>query len=162
MSLNTELPSRKERLSKKEYFALLAHLVAQRSTCLRRQVGAVIVDRDWRIVSTGFNGAPAGVKHCLDMGCPRKNFPSGQMLHLCLATHAEANAIANAARQGHRVNGARIFCSILPCQECLKLLINAGIKEVYYLGKYSLAARALYQRLVDESGIRLEELSLKV
>lgn len=152
----------KKRLTKKEYFGLLAHLVAQRSTCLRRQVGAVIVDEDWRVVSTGYNGAPASVSHCLETGCPRQNVPSGQMLHLCTATHAEANAIANAARQGHRVNGSRIFCSILPCQECLKLLINAGIREVYYMGKYSLAARPTYERIVKESGIRLRELKIEV
>ena len=150
-----------DRLSWDEYFMLMAEFVANRSTCTRRQVGCVIVSPENRILTTGYNGAPSGVRHCLDVGCPRENYPSGLALHLCVGTHAEANAIANAARHGIQLKNATAYCTILPCQECLKSLINAGIKTVKFLGQYNIEAMALYERIVKESGIKMEKVRLK-
>jgi dCMP deaminase len=120
-----------------EYFMAMAQLVATRSTCLRRQVGAVII-KDKQICATGYNGAPRGWKHCAETGCLRENLgvPSGERHEICRAVHAEQNAIAQAARHGISINGAALYCTLAPCMTCLKLMENAGIVEVIFTGEY--------------------------
>jgi dCMP deaminase len=109
----------------------IARLAATRSTCLRRQIGAVIV-RDKKILSTGYNGAPSGLKHCLDIGCLREKLkiPSGERHELCRATHAEQNAIVQAASFGVSIKDGIIYSTTHPCIMCTKLIINAGIKKI--------------------------------
>ena len=143
------------RLSWDDFFMLQAELVANRSTCLRRQVGAVLVNEDQRLIASGYNGAPSGVRHCIETGCLRKNYPSGERLDLCVATHAEANAIANAARTGAQVKGAILYSTVSPCIECLKIAVNAGIAEIKYGGDYPLTSGSIFNRIVQESGIIL-------
>jgi dCMP deaminase len=124
---------RAERPSWEEYFFQIANQVATRSTCLRRQVGAVIV-KDKRILATGYNGAPKGLVHCLDVGCLREEMgiPSGQRHELCRALHAEQNAIAQAALHGVKIEGATVYVTHQPCSLCAKMIINTGIVEVYF------------------------------
>jgi len=114
-----------------EYFLDVAKLVAKRATCLRRSVGAVIV-KDKRILATGYNGAPSGLKHCFDIGCMRQKLkiPSGQRHELCRALHAEQNALIQASLYGISVRGSTIYATCQPCVICAKMLINAGIKEI--------------------------------
>ena len=119
------------------YFMEIAEVVARRSNCSRRHVAALVVS-DHRIISTGYNGTPRGVKNCFEGGCPRcaGTSPSGEHLDDCLCVHAEQNAICQAAYYGIRLNGATLYVTISPCLTCAKLLINAGIKEVVYGGDY--------------------------
>jgi dCMP deaminase len=117
------------------YFMSIALTVSSRSTCLRRHVGAVIV-RGKQIVSTGYNGAPQGMAHCLDVGCARESVPSGQRSELCRGAHAEQNAINFAGRYGIAIEGATIFTTHLPCSWCAKSIVNAGIVRVVYLNDY--------------------------
>jgi dCMP deaminase len=114
-----------------EYFLEMARLVAQRSTCLRRKVGAVLV-QDKRILATGYNGAPRGLKHCIDIGCLREKLkiPSGQRHELCRASHAEQNALIQASLYGISVSGSTLYATNQPCVICAKMLINAGIEEI--------------------------------
>ncbi len=116
----------------------ITELVAQRSTCLRRHVGAVLV-RDKRIITTGYNGAPVNIKHCLDAGCLREQMgiPSGERHELCRGLHAEQNAIIQAAIQGVNIQGATLYCTNMPCAICTKMLINAGIIEIFYKEGYT-------------------------
>jgi dCMP deaminase len=116
-----------------EYFMQITRLVVSRSTCLRRQVGAVIV-KDKKILATGYNGAPSGLPHCLEVGCLRDEMgiPSGERHELCRGLHAEQNAIIQAAYYGVSINGATLYCTNLPCIICTKMLINAGITRVVY------------------------------
>lgn len=116
-----------------EYFMNIAKVVATRSTCLRHHVGAVIV-RDKRIISTGYNGSPKGLKHCLDIGCIRdqENIESGTKVEICRAIHAEQNAIIQAALHGTSTEGATLYCTHQPCIICAKMIINAGIIKVVY------------------------------
>lgn len=121
-----------ERITWEDYFMQMAELTAKRSTCLRRQVGAVIV-KDRHIISTGYNGAPKGVAHCDERGgCLRQklNVPSGQRHELCMALHAEQNAIIQAACLGQSVEGATIYVTHQPCVICAKMIINAGIDKI--------------------------------
>ena len=122
-----------------EYFMGVAELAAQRSTCLRRHVGAVIV-KDRHIVSTGYNGAPRGLVHCGDRegGCLRQQLgvPSGEKHELCRALHAEQNAIIQAAAQGNSIDGASIYVTHHPCIICAKMIINAGIRKIYIKDSY--------------------------
>lgn len=120
-----------------EYFLEIARLVARRSTCLRRRVGAVIV-KEKRILSTGYNGAPAGLPHCAEVGCLRekKKVPSGERHELCRGVHAEMNTLIQAANFGVTISGATIYCTNQPCILCAKLLINAGIKRVVISSSY--------------------------
>lgn len=114
------------------YFMDMAKLTSTRSTCLRRQVGAVIV-KDKHIIATGYNGAPRGLKHCAEMGgCLREklNVPSGQRHELCRALHAEQNAIIQAATLGQSIEGATIYVTHQPCAICSKMIINAGINRI--------------------------------
>lgn len=114
-----------------EYFLELAKLVAKRSTCLRRSVGAVLV-KDKRILATGYNGAPRGLAHCLDIGCLRDKLkiPSGERHELCRALHAEQNALIQASLYGISVKDSTLYATNQPCVICAKMLINAGIKEI--------------------------------
>lgn len=139
-----------------EYFMDIARLVQTRSTCMRRQVGAVLV-KDKRILSTGYNGAPRNCSHCTDIGCLRQklNIPSGERHELCRALHAEQNAIAQAAEHGISVQGATIYVTAQPCSMCAKILINAGISHIIYQGEYP---DKLSLELLNESGIQLTAL----
>jgi len=120
-----------------EYFMGIARLVATRSTCLRRQVGAVIV-KDGNVLATGYNGTPAGITHCSETGCLREKLqvPSGERHELCRGLHAEQNAIIQAAKHGVNISGGTLYCSNFPCVICAKMLINAGIRKVIYLAGY--------------------------
>jgi dCMP deaminase len=122
-----------ERPSWNQYFASIARMVATRSTCLRRHVGAVLV-KEKRILSTGYNGAPAGLKHCIEVGCLREkaSIPSGTRHELCRALHAEQNAIVQAAYHGISIAGSTLYCTNKPCVICSKMLINAGIKRIFF------------------------------
>jgi len=124
-----------DRLDIDRYFMEIAQVVARRSTCLRRQIGAVIV-KGKQIVSTGYNGAPAGHPHCLDIGCARQDVPSGQRSELCRAAHAEQNAINFAARYGIPIEGATLYTTTYPCSWCAKSIVNAGIARVVFQDDY--------------------------
>ena len=126
-----------ERIGWDEYFLQIAEIVKTRATCLRRQVGAVIT-KDNRILTTGYNGAPSGVPHCLETGCLREQMgvPSGERHELCRALHAEQNAIIQAARVGVSTQGATIYVTLQPCSICAKMIVNAGIVRLVYQGVY--------------------------
>ncbi len=140
-----------------EYFMDITRLVAKRSTCLRRQVGAVLV-MDKRILATGYNGAPSGLAHCLEVGCVREKnqVPSGERHELCRGLHGEQNAIIQAAFHGIRIQGATLYCTNLPCVICTKMAINAGIKEIVYERGY---ADELSRQMLEEAGIPFREAS---
>ncbi len=124
---------KKSRPSWDEYFLAIAELVSSRSTCLRRKVGAVIV-KDKRILATGYNGAPTGLAHCLDIGCLREklNIPSGERQELCRGLHAEQNAILQAATNSRiPLKGSVIYVTCQPCITCAKMLANSGIKKIF-------------------------------
>ena len=135
------------------YFMQMAQVVATRSTCLRRQVGAVIV-KEKQILSTGYNGSPTGLKHCAEQGCLRQalNIPSGERHEICRAVHAEQNALVQAAKHGVGIAGADMYTTVQPCVLCTKLLINAGIKRVYYTMAYP---DELAKAIADEAGLEL-------
>lgn len=145
-----------ERPSWDEYFMDMAKLVATRSTCLRRQVGAVIV-KDKCVISTGYNGASKDAKHCTEVGCIREklNIPSGQQLDLCRAVHAEQNALVQAARSGTSTKDAVIYITVTPCFQCAKMLVNAGIKEVVVDGVYP---DERTQELFKEVGVNIRKI----
>jgi dCMP deaminase len=136
-----------------EYFSEITQLVSSRSTCTRRRVGAVLV-KNKRILCTGYNGAPSGVAHCLDVGCLREQLgiPSGQRHELCRGLHAEQNAIIQAACHGVSVEGADLYCTNLPCIICTKMIINAGILRVFYLEGY---ADELSGEMLSAAGVEL-------
>ncbi|MBM6829844.1 dCMP deaminase family protein [Anaerotignum lactatifermentans] len=142
------------RASWDEYFMEIAEIVKTRSTCLRRQVGAVIV-KDNRIITTGYNGAPSGLRHCLEIGCERQRLgvPSGERHELCRALHAEQNAIIQAAKLGISTEGATIYITLQPCVICAKMLINAGIKKIVHKGEYP---DELSRKMLDEAGIEIQ------
>ncbi|HID43899.1 MAG TPA: dCMP deaminase family protein, partial [Archaeoglobaceae archaeon] len=127
-----------KRPSLDEYFMEIAQVVAKRSTCLRQKVGAIIV-KDKRILTTGYNGAPSSLPHCLDVGCLREqlNIPSGERHELCRAVHAEQNAIIQAALHGASIANATLYTTHQPCIMCAKMLINAKIRKVVYGKKYN-------------------------
>ena len=148
-----------QRPSWENYFMDIATLVAKRSTCLRRSVGAIIV-KDKRILSTGYNGAPSGVRHCEEVGCLLETLgvESGKMHELCRGIHAEQNAIIQAAYHGVSLKGASVFCTNLPCSICAKMIINAGIRKIYYRSGY---ADELSQDMINEAKIELIHLDAK-
>jgi len=135
------------------YFMDITFLVSKRSTCLRRAVGALIV-KDKRILSTGYNGAPTGIKHCIETGCLREklNVASGENHELCRGIHAEQNAIIQAAYHGASIKNATLFCTNLPCSICAKMIINAGIKKICYNSGY---ADSMSEEMLNEAGINL-------
>ncbi len=135
-----------------EYFIDIANVVKKRSNCCRRHVAAVIV-RDRRIISTGYNGTPRGVRNCFDGGCPRcaSDSPSGSNLANCICSHAEENAIVQAAYHGISVRDGTLYCTASPCLLCAKMIINAGIVEVVYEDEYHLQEDT--KALFEEAGI---------
>lgn len=137
-----------KRPSWEEYFLGIAVVVSGRSTCLRRQVGSIIV-KDKRILTTGYNGAPKGLAHCSDVGCLRETYgaESGHMHELCRGLHAEQNAIIQAALYGVSVEGGELYSTHQPCVLCTKMLISAGVKAIYYREPYpdELAAEMLIE-----------------
>ncbi len=137
-----------------EYFMEITQLVAKRSTCLRRQVGAVLV-KDKNILATGYNGAPSGVAHCLDVGCLREQLqvPSGERHELCRGLHGEQNAIIQAAKHGTSIEGATLYSTTMPCIICSKMIINAGIKRIVYKEGY---ADRLAGEMIAESGVVID------
>ena len=140
-----------------EYFMEMAQLTAKRSTCMRRQVGAVIV-KDRHAIATGYNGAPRGLMHCEDRGgCIRQqlNVPSGQRHELCMALHAEQNAIIQAAVMGNSVEGGTIYITHQPCAICAKMILNAGIKRIVIKEGYP---DELAASILDEAGLKIEKL----
>jgi len=145
-----------ERPSWEAYFMEIAMLVAKRSTCLRRSVGAVVV-KDRRMLSTGYNGAPTNVRHCRETGCIREqlNVPSGERHELCRGIHAEQNAIIQAAFHGVSIRDASLYCTNLPCSICAKMIINAGIKLIYYLSGY---ADTMSEEMLTEAGVGIVKL----
>ena len=147
------MPENRERPSWEAYFMDIAVLVAKRSTCLRRAVGAVVV-KDRRILSTGYNGAPTKVRHCLETGCLREQMavPSGERHELCRGIHAEQNAIIQAAYHGVPIRDGSLFCTNLPCSICAKMIINAGIRKIYYLDGY---ADGMSKDMLHEAGVEV-------
>ena len=144
-----------ERPDWESYFMTLAAVAATRSTCLRRQVGAVIV-RDGQVIGTGYNGSPKGTPHCSETGCLRSQLkiPSGERQEMCRGSHAEMNAIAQAASVGVSTAGAVLYCTHSPCAFCSKAIINAGIRRVVFLNSYP---DELAERLRDEAGLISEQ-----
>jgi len=127
----------KDRPSWDEYFMKITMLVSERSTCIRHHVGSVIV-KDKRILTTGYNGGPANVKDCLEIGCLREelNIPSGTQHEICRAIHAEQNAIIQAGNHGINISGGTLYCTHSPCNLCAKMIVNAGIKRVVTYNEY--------------------------
>jgi dCMP deaminase len=136
----------------------IAEMVAKRSTCLRRHVGAILV-KDKRILATGYNGAPAGLKHCEEIGCIRQNasIPSGERHELCRGLHAEQNAIIQAAYHGISIAGSILYCTNKPCVICSKMLINAGIVKIFYEKGYD---DPLADQMITEAGIEIVRFAL--
>jgi len=145
-----------------EYFMKIAEVVGERATCDRGRSGCVIV-RDKRILVTGYVGAPAGVKHCDEVGHEMHtvvNEDGSQSKHCIRTTHAEQNAIANAARDGVAVNGATLYCHMTPCYTCAKILINAGIKRIVSNKDYHASKRS--KEIFKEAKVELEILNEEV
>ena len=148
----------RDRPSWDDYFLTIASMVASRSTCLRRKVGAVLV-REKRILSTGYNGPPSGVVHCAQRGCLRENLgiPSGERHEICRGLHAEQNAIIQAAIFGTPIKESVLYCTTFPCLICTKMLINSGIRAIYYIQGYP---DSLSQEMLDEAGVSIEQLPM--
>lgn len=141
-----------------EYFMDITKLVSRRTTCLRRAVGAILV-KEKRILATGYNGAPAGLRHCEEVGCLREDssIPSGTRHELCRGLHAEQNAIIQAAYHGLAIAGATLYCTNKPCVICSKMLINAGIRQIFYAEGYD---DPLSDQMFEEAGLKVEKLDL--
>ncbi len=142
-----------QRPSWDQYFMDITSLVATRSSCLRRQVGALLV-KDRNILATGYNGVPSGITHCEAVGCLRERLkvPSGERHELCRGLHAEQNAIIQAAKHGTNINGATLYCTTMPCIICTKMIINAGITTVIYGEGY---ADDLAREMITEASIEV-------
>jgi dCMP deaminase len=155
MGMTTDESRIVSRPSWKEYFMGIASLVAKRSTCRRRQVGAIVV-RDKRILATGYNGAPAGLPHCLDTGCLREEMkvPSGERHELCRGLHAEQNVIIQAAYHGVSIKEGTLYCTNLPCSICAKMLINAGVRKIIYQDGY---ADPMTEDMLNGAGVKLTQ-----
>lgn len=147
------------RLSWDEYFIQIAQMVSERSTCLRRKVGAILV-KDKRILATGYNGAPSGLKHCDETGCLREKLGlrPGERIELCRGLHGEQNALLQAAAFGIDVSGATLYSTHQPCITCGKMLINARIKRICFLSPYpdKLATSFLREAKIEEAQLKLE------
>jgi dCMP deaminase len=146
------------RISWDEYFLEIAKTASKRGSCFRgKKVGAVLV-KDKQILSTGYNGAPKGVENCLELGkCIRdeKRLASGERLEFCRATHAEANALAQAAFQGVATKGATLYATHFPCVLCTKLLINAGVNEIVYTEEEN---DELSKGFLEEAGVKIRKI----
>jgi dCMP deaminase len=143
-----------QRPSWDQYFMEITRLVAKRSTCLRRHVGALLV-KDKRILATGYNGAPMGLRHCSETGCLRalQDIPSGERHELCRGLHAEQNAIIQAAYHGISIKGSTLYCTNQPCIICTKMLINSGIIRILYQEGY---ADPLALEMLEEAGVDIQ------
>lgn len=145
-----------------EYFMRLAILASTRSVCIRRQVGAVIV-KDHSVLATGYNGPPKGLAHAADIGCLRDTLqvPSGERHELCRGLHAEQNAIIQAAKHGVNIAGGLIYCTTHPCSICLKMIVNADIKKVFYMEGYpDHLAKHLLAEVCTKGDLHCERVSI--
>ncbi|MDX2128745.1 MAG: dCMP deaminase family protein [Chloroherpetonaceae bacterium] len=146
------------RIGWNDYFMSVAHLISKRATCERAQIGAVLV-RDNNILATGYNGAPAGLPHCEGPKCLiyKSTHPDGSVEENCMRTiHAEINAIAQAAKNGTSIHGSDIYITASPCMNCLKVLINVGVKRIYYDKPYKIHN---IEELIRLSGVKLIQVS---
>jgi dCMP deaminase len=144
------------RISKDAYFMKIAEVVSERSTCVKRRVGAVLI-KDFHIISTGYNGAPAGFTHCTPESCVRKNLKSGEKPELCRGVHAEINCIIQAAIHGTSIKGnTTLYSTTFPCMSCLKLIINAGIKKLVYKEGYNME-NEVKRDLLKESNLIIQQ-----
>lgn len=139
-----------------EYFMDIAHAVSTRSTCLRRQIGAVAVSPDNRIIGTGYNGALAGTPHCDVTGCLRQelNIPSGERQEICRAQHAEANVCNIAAKYGISLKGSTMYVTTQPCVTCMKAMVTSGIERIVYEGDYP---DDFARQIAAEAGVELKK-----
>lgn len=145
-----------ERISKDEYFMKIADVISQRSTCIKRKVGAVLV-KSAHIISTGYNGAPSGFKHCTEETCVRKDLKSGEKPELCRGVHAEINCIIQAALHGTSIQGeTTLYCTTFPCMSCLKLIINSGVDQLVYKEGYAME-NYVKKDLLKESSIKIQK-----
>ncbi len=142
-----------------EYFLRITKEVAQRSTCLRRQVGALLV-LDKHILTTGYNGAPSGLPHCLEIGCLREQLkvPPGERHELCRGLHAEMNALLQASQCGVKISGATLYTTTYPCSLCAKMLVNTGIKRIVTLTDYP---DALAKEILSAANVKVEIVTLE-
>lgn len=144
------------RVSKDKYFMKIAEVISQRSTCIKRKIGAILV-KDSYIISTGYNGAPPGFKHCTPEICVRRNLKSGERPELCRGVHAEINCIIQAAIHGTSIKGdTTLYSTTFPCMSCLKLIINAGIKKLVYLEGYNMENK-VKEDLLKESNLIVQQ-----
>ena len=140
------------RISKDEYFMKIAEIVSQRSTCIKRNVGAILVKEN-HIISTGYNGSPPGFTHCTPETCVRRNIKSGDKPELCRGVHAEINCILQAAIHGTSIKGhTTLYCTTFPCMACLKLIISAGIDKLVYKEGYNMENK-VKEALLRESNL---------
>lgn len=155
--MTTNMPD--TRISWPQYFMRIAHMVAERSTCMRRRVGAVAVIEK-RILATGYNGAPARVAHCMEVGCLREQLgiPSGERHEICRGLHAEQNVIVQAAIHGISLKGAELYCTTQPCLICSKMLINVGITRIWFSQPYT---DSMATAMLEEAGVQLHLLTLQ-
>ena len=139
-----------------DYFLGVAELISRRSTCLRRKVGAIIV-KERRILSTGYNGAPAGLPHCDQVGCLRRKrrIPAGERHELCRGLHAEQNAIIQAALYGVSIKNATIYATHHPCSVCAKMIINAGLNRIVIAKGYP---DKMASQMLKQAGISVEKM----
>ncbi|MHA1368663.1 MAG: deoxycytidylate deaminase [Promethearchaeota archaeon] len=159
--MGNDQKTRRERIGKDEYFMEIANIVKKRSTCIRRHVGAVLVKNN-HIISTGYNGAPSGLKHCTPETCLRNKYkiPSGQRHEICRGVHAEANCIIQAALHGTAIEGnTTLYTTTFPCILCLKLILNAGIKRIVYSGEYP-GDDEIKRDLIEESKIQIKRIEI--
>ena len=147
----------KIRISIDEYFMKIAEVVSERSTCIKRKVGAVLI-KDSHILSTGYNGSPSGFKHCTPLTCVRQNLKSGEKPELCRGVHAEINCIIQAAIHGTSIQGnTALYSTHFPCMSCLKLIINAGVKKLVYKEGYNMENK-IKEDLLNESKLNVQQL----
>ena len=148
--------SKNKRISKDEYFMNIAEEVSRRSTCTRRQIGAIVVSDVGEIKSTGYNGNPRGLPHCEDIGCIRDKLkiPSGTRLETCTAVHAEQNALIQA---GTNARNGTLYSTIVPCPICARMILNAQIRRVVYSGNYSDTSGL---DLLRESGVEIMRIDI--
>ena len=154
--MKSEKKSKYKRPSWDEYFMKMASLVAERSTCLRHHVGAIIVKKK-RVLTTGYNGAAKGVKDCFELGCLRDELEieSGTRHEICRAIHAEQNAIIQAGVHGINISNSTMYCTHTPCMICAKMIVNAGIKEVISYHDY---ADEEARKFLKEAGVNLRKI----
>jgi dCMP deaminase len=142
------------------HFMKIALLVSERSTCIKQNVGAVLVC-DKHIIATGYNGAPAGLPHCTEETCLRKGLSSLEDSHLCRGVHAEQNAIIQSALHGSTTREGTIYTTHFPCMSCLKMLINAGIHHIVYKTPYDME-NEIKMALVRNAGIKIRQLEIHI